>query len=179
MNWKFISRTFFSTCLLAVPAAAMGEIQRTSAGHPDLTGTYDSGTLTPEERPQVFGDRQFMTRQEADQLLKAHPFTQSDANVISDPNRGAPQAGGDGQQAYGAGGVGGYNSFWVEPGSGVSEVNGKIRTSIVYDPPNGRRPSMTPAGIKKISDNFSSFSYQNDGTASGDVAAGSFRRPEP
>ena len=166
MNWKFISRTFFSACLLAVPAAAMGEIQRTSAGHPDLTGTYDSGTLTPEERPQVFGDRQFMTRQEADQLLKAHPFTQSDANVISDPNRGAPQAGGDGQQAYGAGGVGGYNSFWVDPGSGVSEVNGKIRTSIVYDPPNGRRPSMTPAGIKKISDNFSSFSYQNDGTAS-------------
>ena len=166
MNWKFISRTFFSTCLLALPAAAMGEIQRTSAGHPDLTGTYDSGTLTPEERPQVFGDRQFMTRQEADQLLKAHPFTQSDANVISDPNRGAPQAGGDGQQAYGAGGVGGYNSFWVDPGSGVSEVNGKIRTSIVYDPPNGRRPSMTPAGIKKISDNFSSFSYQNDGTAS-------------
>ena len=166
MNWKFISRTFFSTCLLALPAAAMGEIQRTSAGHPDLTGTYDSGTLTPEERPQVFGDRQFMTRQEADQLLKAHPFTQSDANVISDPNRGAPQAGGDGQQAYGAGGVGGYNSFCVEPGSGVSEVNGKIRTSIVYDPPNGRRPSMTPAGIKKISDNFSSFSYQNDGTAS-------------
>ena len=166
MNWKFISRTFFSTCLLALPAAARGEIQRTSAGHPDLTGTYDSGTLTPEERPQVFGDRQFMTRQEADQLLKAHPFTQSDANVISDPNRGAPQAGGDGQQAYGAGGVGGYNSFWVDPGSGVSEVNGKIRTSIVYDPPNGRRPSMTPAGIKKISDNFSSFSYQNDGTAS-------------
>ena len=76
--------------------------RRTSAGHPDLTGTYDSGTLTPEERPQVFGDRQFMSRQEADQLLKAHPFTQSDANVISDPNRGAPQAGGDGQQAYGA-----------------------------------------------------------------------------
>ena len=99
-------------------------------------------------------------------LLKAHPFTQTDANVISDPNRGAPQAGGDGQQAYGAGGVGGYNSFWVDPGSGVSEVNGKIRTSIVYDPPNGRRPPMTPAGIKKITDNFSSFSYQNDGTAS-------------
>jgi hypothetical protein len=166
MNWKFVSRTFLSTCLLAMPVAAMGEIQRTSAGHPDLTGTYDSGTLTPEERPQVFGDRQFMTREEADQLLKAHPFTQNDANVVSDPNRGAPQAGGDGQQAYGAGGVGGYNSFWVDPGSGVSEVNGKIRTSIIYDPPNGRRPSMTPAGIKKISDNFSSFSYQNDGTAS-------------
>ena len=98
MNWKFMSSTFFSTCLLAVPAAAMGEILRTSAGHPDLTGTYDSGTLTPEERPQVFGDRQFMTRQEADQLLKSHPFTQSDANVISDPNRGAPQAGGDGRR---------------------------------------------------------------------------------
>ncbi|MEC7106177.1 MAG: hypothetical protein VXX02_04885 [Pseudomonadota bacterium] len=160
------TRFLVGTGLLLATASAAAELERTAAGHPDLTGTYDSGTLTPEERPEVFGDKQFMSREEADLLLKTHPFTQSDANEISDPNRGAPQAGGDGQQAYGAGGVGGYNSFWVEPGSGVSEVNGKIRTSIIYDPPNGRRPPMTPAGMRRIADEFSSFSHQNDGTAS-------------
>ena len=166
MRRNGLNHILVSACLMSAAPFALSEIQRTSAGHPDLSGTYDSGTLTPEQRPEAFGDKQFMSRAEADMLLKAHPFNQNDANEVSDPNRGAPQAGGDGQQAYGAGGVGGYNSFWVDPGSGVSEVDGKIRTSIVYDPPNGRRPSMTPEGIKKISDNFSSFSYQNDGTAS-------------
>ena len=166
MHLKALTHAMVSLSVLIVAPAAMSEIKRTASGHPDLSGTYDSGTLTPEERPSAFGDKQFMSREEADMLLKAHPFTQSDSNEISDPNRGAPQAGGDGQQAYGAGGVGGYNSFWVDPGSGVSEVNGKIRTSIVYDPPNGRKPPMTPAGMKKIAENFSSFAYQNDGTAS-------------
>ena len=55
-----------------VASLATAELKRTAAGHPDLTGTYDSGTLTPQERPEVFGDKQFMSREEADRLLKAH-----------------------------------------------------------------------------------------------------------
>ena len=30
-------------------------IKRTSSGKPDLTGTYDAGTLTPMNRPEAFG----------------------------------------------------------------------------------------------------------------------------
>ena len=133
---------------------------------PDLSGFYDSGTQTPEQRPAAFGDRQFLTEAEAEELLKQATFLQTDENVISDPNRGAPVKGGDGNNAFGAGAVGGYNSFWVDPGSGLSSVDGKFRTSIIYDPPNGRRPAMTPRGMKKIAENFTSFSYTNDGTAS-------------
>ena len=133
---------------------------------PDLSGFYDSGTRTPEQRPAAFGDRQFLTEAEAEELLKQATFLQTDENVISDPNRGAPVKGGDGNNAFGAGAVGGYNSFWVDPGSGLSSVDGKFRTSIIYDPPNGRRPSMTPRGMRKIAENFTSFSYTNDGTAS-------------
>ncbi|MDB2596700.1 hypothetical protein N9Y23_10320, partial [Pseudomonadales bacterium] len=48
---------------------------------------------------------------------------QSDAEKVSDPNREAPPSGGDGEHGFGAGGVGGYNSFWVDPGSDVSELN--------------------------------------------------------
>ena len=133
---------------------------------PDLSGFYDSGTQTPEQRPAAFGDRQFLTEAEAEELLKQATFLQTDENVISDPNRSAPVKGGDGNNAFGAGAVGGYNSFWVDPGSGLSSVDGKFRTSIIYDPPNSRRPAMTPRGMRKIAENFTSFSYTNDGTAS-------------
>ena len=133
---------------------------------PDLSGFYDSGTQTPEQRPAAFGDRQFLTEAEAEELLKQATFLQTDENVISDPNRSAPVKGGDGNNAFGAGAVGGYNSFWVDPGSGLSSVDGRFRTSIIYDPPNGRRPAMTPRGMRKIAENFTSFSYTNDGTAS-------------
>ena len=60
------------------------------------------------------------------------------ANRESDPNRGAPKKGGDGNNTAGAGGVGGYNAFWIDPGSKTFEIDGKFRTSIIYDPPNGR-----------------------------------------
>ena len=133
---------------------------------PDLSGFYDSWTQTPEQRPTAFGNRQFLTEEEAEELLKQAAFLQTDENVISDPNRSAPVKGGDGNNAFGAGAVGGYNSFWVDPGSGLSSVDGKFRTSIIYDPANGRRPAMTPRGMRKIAENFTSFSYTNDGTAS-------------
>ena len=38
---------------------------------PDLSGFYDSGTQTPEQRPAAFGDRQFLTEAEAEELSKA------------------------------------------------------------------------------------------------------------
>ena len=31
----------------------------------DLSGTYDVATLTPLERPKMFGDKRFLTREEA------------------------------------------------------------------------------------------------------------------
>ena len=61
---------------------------------PDLSGFYDSGTQTPEQRPAAFGDRQFLTEAEAEELLKQATFLQTDENVISDPNRSAPVKGG-------------------------------------------------------------------------------------
>ena len=85
-----------------------------ASGKPDLSGFYDSGTLTPLNRPEALGEKQFMTPAEAEQFKKLSGLLASDADEISDPNRSAPPKGGDGQQAYGAGGVGGYNRFgWI------------------------------------------------------------------
>ncbi|MEJ2087241.1 MAG: hypothetical protein P8Y69_01890 [Gammaproteobacteria bacterium] len=155
--------------LLALLVASGGyanefKLTRTSKGVPDLTGFYDGGTLTPLNRPQEFGDKRYLTRAEADAVAAraAAEFAESD----SDPERGPPQTGGDGRQQYGAGGVGGYNTFYVDRGTAMDEIDGKIPTSIIYDPPNGRQPPMTPAARKKAADNASSFIYHNDGTAS-------------
>ena len=150
--------------VLAHPAFA--EIKRTSSGHPDLSGFYDSGTLTPVDRPKQFGDKQFMSAEEAEKIVADTKAGLAIANQDSQADREAPKLGGDGNNASGAGNVGGYNAFWVDPGSFVSSVDGKYRTSIVYDPPNGRRPPMTPKGMSNMAQNFASFTYNNDGTAS-------------
>ena len=149
---------------LGLGTASHAEIPRTEHGKPDLSGYYDSGSLTPVDRPAAFGDKQFMTAEEANAIIPPASFLEDGRS--NDPNRSAPVKGGDGNNALGAGNVGGYNSFWVDPGSDVVAIDGKYRTSIVYDPPNGRRPAMTPKAMRKMMDNFSSFSHDNDGTAS-------------
>ena len=63
--------------------------------------------------------------------------------------RAAPPKGGDGSRGA-AGNVGGYNTFWLDPGSTYTIVNGRIRTSIVVDPPDGRLPPLTPAARQRI-----------------------------
>ena len=70
-----------------------------------------------------------------------------------------------GGNEFGAGNVGGYNLFWIDRGTDTYRVDGKIPTSIILDPPNGRMPAMTPAAMKKMMDAFVSFLRPNDGTA--------------
>jgi hypothetical protein len=78
----------------------------------------------------------------------------------------APPVGGDGSgEAFGAGNVGGYNTFWIDPGSNAFEIDGKYRTSIIIDPLDGRQPARTERGRAKMADNFSSFTHKNTGTA--------------
>ena len=116
---------------LLLSSIGFADIKRTASGKPDLSGFYDSGTLTPLNRPEALGDKQFLTPAEAEQYKTLSGFLSSDADEISDPNRSAPPKGGDGQQAYGAGGVGGYNTFWVDPGSDLSGV-GRQNSNVHY-----------------------------------------------
>jgi hypothetical protein len=134
---------------------------------PDLSGNYDSGTLTPLERPEFLGETKHIYKFVADFLAWIAEFTlERSATSDSDPDREAPPKGGDGSgQAFGAGNVGGYNTFWIDPGSSGFEIDGEYRTSIIYDPPNGRQPEMTARGTAQIADNFSSFTHVNEGTA--------------
>jgi hypothetical protein len=119
---------------------------RTPDGHPDLQGVYDLATITPLERPT--GVNAILTDEEAARLEKAVAAR----NVIGDRpisgDRQAPPKGGDGSTGA-AGGVGGYNNFWLDAGSVYTIVNGEKRSSIVVDPPDGRVPTLTPAARQR------------------------------
>ena len=123
-------------------AAALSVQPPAAAERPDLSGTYDIATLTPLQRPQRFGDKLILTDEEAEDIAKKEAEYMAKRNAATDPERGAPPQGGDGSPGA-AGNVGGYNSFWIDRGSGAFKIDGKWRTSIITDPKNGRRPELT------------------------------------
>ena len=108
-------------------------------GHPDLQGMYDLATLTPLQRPA--GANAVLTREEAAKLEENVARRNARASLPTQGERQAPPKGGDGSTGA-AGGVGGYNNFWLDAGSEYTIVNGQIRTSIIVDPPDGRIPPI-------------------------------------
>ncbi|NND69394.1 MAG: hypothetical protein HKN19_17520, partial [Halioglobus sp.] len=151
----------------ALCSTAAAEIPRTADGRPDLSGNYDLATLTPLERPREFGNNLYLSPEEAERAMAAvkERLARLEATKNNDPDREAPPAGGDGILDFGAGGVGGYNTFWVDRGEDGFEIDGKFRTSIIYAPDNGRRPPMTPAGLQLMQERFGSYRKPNTGTA--------------
>ncbi len=127
------------------PAPA-GGIPRMADGHPDLQGTYDLGTLTPLER--AAGSPLVLTGEEA-KKREAQVAQRSDGlNAAIDGNRQAPPKGGDGTPGP-YGNVGGYNNFWLDPGSHFTMIDGQKRASLLIDPPDGRVPPLTEAARQR------------------------------
>ncbi len=155
-------------CVALVAVTSAGVVadvkKRTSDGKPDFNGTYDVATLTPVERPKEFGKTLWITREAADAVINNVKLEALEAEKSSDPNRKAPPKGGDGNYQYGAGGVGGYNIEWIDPGQDAFAVDGKIRTSILYDPANGRYPTMTDQGKAALRERYKYYK-PNTGTA--------------
>lgn len=148
----------------AAPFAAAAEpVARTPWGHPDISGMYDVATLTPLQRPVEFGDNLYLTPEQAEAIQARERALMAAGQRPSDPNRDAPPEGGDGSEGA-AGNVGGYNSFWIDRGEGVVLIDGKFRTSIITDPPNGRLPTMTPAALQAAMARRGAF-RQNTGDA--------------
>jgi hypothetical protein len=121
------------------PAAV--SMPRLADGHPDLHGTYDLATLTPVERrsglPLVLTDQEAV-RLEQDVAQRTDALA---APIKAD--REAPPKGGDGSPGP-YGNVGGYNNFWLDPGSHYTVIDGQKRASLIIDPPDGRVPPLTP-----------------------------------
>jgi hypothetical protein len=102
--------------------AAAAKKWRTPWGDPDLQGSWSNSTTTPLERPAKFAGREFMTAQE---LAEQRAQEQAARNKNDEPGQ-APTG-----------------FAWYEP----DVLEG--RTSLIYDPPDGRMPALTPEGQKR------------------------------
>jgi hypothetical protein len=120
-------------------AAADWKAPRTSWGEPDLQGVWTSQAElgVPFERPAAFGTRQSLTDEEfAQRQAQAQNQLKSD-NADFDPETADVSR---------AGQVGSPTSpppTWLERGQPSR------RTSHVIDPPDGRLPATSPAGVRR------------------------------
>ncbi len=144
-------RTRYSTSLLGLclamaaagvlsPAAAQRwVVPRTPDGHPDLQGNWTNGTLTPMERPE--GQSAILTPDEVETIEGRFAERVRVGSQPSDPNRPPPAI---------TGRIGrSYNEIYYDRGGQVVVVNGEPRSSIITVPPNGRRPQLSPEGLRR------------------------------
>lgn len=114
-------KSMFMLAALAALSTAQAaddyEAPRTEWGQPDLQGVWNFSSTVPMTRPRQFGDREYMTEEEAAAMAA---MTEA------------------GYEALNNDGVGGYNTFWVES-AGLGE---NLRTSLITYPTNGQMPAM-------------------------------------
>jgi hypothetical protein len=92
------------------------QVPRTEWGQPDLQGVWNFATNIPLERPAALGDKAFFTEEEIAALAAR---TEAGLQALNDA------------------GANGYNTFWLEMGSGKDN-----RTSLIIYPENGRLPAV-------------------------------------
>ena len=103
---------------------------RTPQGRPDLQGVWNFSSLTPLERPAEFAGRPTIPLAEAEKYAR---------DTMERTNADRRDGGADADVARA------YNNDWYDRGSRMAIVNGQARTSLIVDPPDGRRPALTPA----------------------------------
>lgn len=124
MNLK--RKMFGATLCLILPAATAAqqdrETPRTPDGQPDLQGVWTNSSQTPLVRPEEFGDKGFLTREEAQDVEQGWRDRYNLLAQPIDPELGPPTGG---NADFG------YNSFWWNPRDDAIEINGEYRTSII------------------------------------------------
>ena len=105
---------------------------RTEHGQPNFQGTYTYRTITPLNRPAELAQKQVLSETEATEW-EAYENRRQNRDLIID------SVGGAGYPP----GVISYNEFWYERGK---ETIADRRTSLIYDPPDGRMPALNARG---------------------------------
>lgn len=129
----------FCLAVIAAIAGASGalarqaddyDVPRTEWGQPDLQGVWNFSSNTPMQRPERFGNQEFLTLEQVEQERARIERMQAAADAaaaqrVVDPD--APPV---------TSNPGGYNDFWVES-AGIGD---NVRTSHIVYPLNGRLP---------------------------------------
>jgi hypothetical protein len=102
---------------------------------PDLKGVWNFATLTALERPAQFANQEFLSDAEAAVYVR---------DLLERNNRDRRDGGPEVDVARAV------NDGWFDRGSALARVNGRFRTSLVVDPPNGRVPPLTDAARARV-----------------------------
>jgi hypothetical protein len=135
----FLLASAVSLLCLSAASAADYRAPRTSWGAPDLQGTWTNASLTSLERDDMFKGKAVLTPAEAAVFERTNAYAQlaeADAKP-TDPS----------VKAKATSDPGGYNAFWLDPGTQLAVVNGEHRTAFIVEPANGKIP-YSPAGLK-------------------------------
>lgn len=115
-------------------------VPRTEHGYPDLNGVWNFNDSTPFERPQAFGNREFLTAEELEEKF---------ARLDSSEDRRAQRESNVSQRILEVptDDTGAYNTFW----SYYDEPFPNTRTSMIVYPPDGRIPTTQNGVITQLS----------------------------
>lgn len=124
-----IAALVISTSLASTVFAADAYIApRTEWGQPDLQGVWNFSSNVPMQRPEQFGNREFMTNDEIASMRARLAEADASSDQAVAQTDGSP---------------GGYNDFWVES-AGITD---RIRTSHIVYPESGRMPERVEGSI--------------------------------
>jgi hypothetical protein len=137
---------------------------KTSWGAPDIGGQWSNATLTPLTRNPRLSAKSSLTAAEAKAMEKVWADALAEADAPTDQKKSTETIQAEAQKsklleirpdfAAAGGDVGGYNTFWIDPGTHIMEVNGEFRTSIITTP-NGQFPARkagAPSGAAAASE---------------------------
>jgi len=135
---------FLCVLVIAASAATNWTASRTPDGQPDLQGVWLSNGATPLERPKALEGRQFLTDAEVAELKKraARLFKQGNSDY----------AAGDNAFLAAYANVDQYKNPNISTGGSEDMVDREFdnRTSLIVDPPDGKLPPLTPAGLQRV-----------------------------
>jgi hypothetical protein len=149
---------------LLVASPAESQTGQTPWGDPDLAGIWSNPYVTPLERPEQYGEREFLTEAEV-------------AAAEAELADRAQRPGRDGREFVGTERdvARAYNQHWF----GDPSLERGRRTSMIVDPPNGRLPSYTPEATARIAEKTEFLAALLQGTSGGRPGPISTRRNEP
>jgi hypothetical protein len=119
-----------SVVLVAAMAQVTASQQLSRTAAPDLEGVWNFATLTPLERPAQLGDKEFLAEAEAAAFVR---------DTLERNNRDRRDGGAEVDVARAV------NDGWFDRGTSLARVSGRLRTSLITSPQNGRLPALTAA----------------------------------